>query len=50
MRHNSTAIFVRCSGEEAERVRKAVNEGRRTLSGFILNAMFRIPVFQAEER
>ncbi len=32
------AIYVRCSPEEAEKIRKAAHAERRTISGYILNA------------
>lgn len=34
-----TAILVRCTSEEAEMIRHAASRERRTLSGFILNAV-----------
>lgn len=34
-----TAILVRCTREEADLIRKAAAVERRTLSGFILNAV-----------
>ena len=34
-----TAILVRCTREEAELIRKAAAVERRTLSGFVLNAV-----------
>ncbi len=34
-----TAILVRCTKEEAEMIRKAAALERRTLSGFVLNAV-----------
>ena len=34
------ALFVRCTDEEAERIRKAARAERRTVSGFVLNAVF----------
>ncbi len=34
-----TAILVRCTKDEAELIRKAAASERRTLSGFILNAV-----------
>ena len=36
---NRTALLIRCSEEEAEQIRKAAQEERRTVSGFILNAV-----------
>lgn len=34
-----TALLVRCSEEEAEAIRDAARRERRTISGFILNAV-----------
>lgn len=34
-----TALLVRCSEEEAEAIREAAHRERRTISGFILNAV-----------
>jgi hypothetical protein len=34
-----TALLIRCSTEEAERVRIEAQKERRTLSGYVLNAM-----------
>ncbi|MGE5207179.1 MAG: DUF1778 domain-containing protein [Chlamydiota bacterium] len=34
-----TALLVRCSEEEAEMIRDAAKRERRTISGFILNAV-----------
>ena len=34
-----TALLVRCSEEEAEAIREAARRERRTISGFILNAV-----------
>ncbi len=34
-----TAILVRCTEEEAEMIRAAAQRERRTISGFILNAI-----------
>jgi Protein of unknown function (DUF1778) len=39
MKNARTALLVRCSGEEAEAVRQAAHRERRTISGFILNAV-----------
>ncbi len=38
-RANNSAIFVRCTDEEAERIRRAAKAERRTVSGFILHAV-----------
>jgi len=34
------AVFVRRTEEEAERIRRTARAERRTLSGFVLNAVF----------
>lgn len=34
-----TALLVRCSEEEAEMIREAAKHERRTISGFVLNAV-----------
>ncbi len=34
-----TALLIRCSREEADLVRKAARAERRTISGFVLNAI-----------
>ncbi|HVP51778.1 MAG TPA: DUF1778 domain-containing protein [Terriglobales bacterium] len=34
------ALFVRCTEEEAERIRRTAKAERRTVSGFVLNAVF----------
>ena len=39
-RNKRAALFVRCTEEEAERIRKAARGERRTVSGYILNAVF----------
>ncbi len=38
-RTKRAALLVRCSAEEAERIRQAAEGERRTISGFILNAV-----------
>lgn len=38
-KRKKTAILLRCSPEEAEMIRRAAALERRTLSGFILNAV-----------
>ena len=38
-RKKKTAILLRCTPEEAEMIRRAAAVERRTLSGFILNAV-----------
>jgi uncharacterized protein (DUF1778 family) len=39
MVNRRTALLVRCSDKEAEDIRQAAKRERRTLSGFILNAV-----------
>ncbi len=39
-RNKKAALFVRCTEEEAERIRRAARGERRTVSGYILNAVF----------
>jgi uncharacterized protein (DUF1778 family) len=39
-RNKRAALFVRCTEEEAERIRKAARGERRTVSGYVLNAVF----------
>lgn len=39
-RIKKAALFVRCTEEEAERVRRTAQAERRTVSGFVLNAVF----------
>jgi uncharacterized protein (DUF1778 family) len=39
MRNKSAAIFIRCSDEDAEKIRNAARAERRTVSGFVLNAV-----------
>lgn len=39
MRTRKGALFLRCSEEEAERIRSAARAERRNLSGYILNAV-----------
>jgi uncharacterized protein (DUF1778 family) len=34
-----TALLVRCSDKEAEAIREAAHRERRTISGYILNAV-----------
>ncbi len=37
--NKKTAILVRCTQEEADQIRKAAALERRTLSGYVLNAV-----------
>ena len=39
MRNKAAALFIRCSDEDAEKIRQAAKAERRTLGGFILNAV-----------
>ena len=39
-RVKKAALFVRCTEEEAEKIRRAAKAERRTVSGFVLNAVF----------
>jgi uncharacterized protein DUF1778 len=39
-RSKPAALFIRRAEEEAERIRRAAQAERRTLSGFVLNAVF----------
>ena len=39
MAKSRTALLVRCSEQEAEAIREAARRERRTISGFILNAV-----------
>lgn len=39
-RIKKAALFVRCTEEEAERIRRTAKMERRTVSGFVLNAVF----------
>jgi uncharacterized protein (DUF1778 family) len=39
-RDQKRIIYVRCTPEEAETIRKAAKAERRTLSNFVLNALF----------
>jgi uncharacterized protein (DUF1778 family) len=39
MAKQRTALLVRCSEAEAETIREAAKRERRTISGFILNAV-----------
>ena len=36
---NQAVLFIRCTKEEAEKIRRVAKLERRTLSGFILNAV-----------
>ena len=45
---NRTALLIHCSRQEAEQIRHAARKERRTISGFILNAV--LSKFEFEER
>ena len=36
---NRKALLIRCTSEEAQQIREAAERERRTISGFILNAV-----------
>lgn len=48
MRQSRTAILIHCSQEEANRIREAALRERRTISGFVLNAV--MSRFEVEAR
>ena len=39
-RVKKAALFVRCTEEEAEKIRRTAKAERRSVSGFVLNAVF----------
>jgi uncharacterized protein (DUF1778 family) len=39
LKNGRTALLVRCTKEEAEDIRQTAKAERRTISGFILNAV-----------
>jgi len=39
-RIKKAALFVRCPEDEAEKIRRTAKAERRTVSGFVLNAVF----------
>ena len=39
-RVKKAALFVRCTEEEAEKIRRTAKAERRTVSGVVLNAVF----------
>ncbi len=39
-RVKKAALFVRCTEEEAAKIRRTAEAERRTVSGFVLNAVF----------
>jgi len=43
-----TALLIHCSRHEAEQIRQAASKERRTISGFVLNAV--LSKFELEER
>ena len=40
VRVKKAALFVRCTEEEADKIRRTAKAERRTVSGFVLNAVF----------
>jgi uncharacterized protein (DUF1778 family) len=44
------ALLVQCSSEEAEMIRKAAQQERRTISGYILHAVMQRIAFQRQPR
>jgi uncharacterized protein (DUF1778 family) len=40
MRAERTALLIRCSREEAEKIRAAAKRERRIVSGYVLNVVF----------
>lgn len=47
MASERTSLLVRCTTQEAEAIRKAAKRERRSISGFILNAVMNRLVSQA---
>jgi uncharacterized protein (DUF1778 family) len=47
MAKTRTALLVRCTPEEADAIRRAARRERRSISGFILNAVMNRIVSQA---
>ena len=39
MANNRSALLIRCTAQEAEAIRKAAKRERRSISGFVLNAV-----------
>jgi len=37
--HKRTALLIYCTSEEAERIRLAAKRDRRTISGYVMNAV-----------
>jgi uncharacterized protein (DUF1778 family) len=50
MRAERTALLIRCSREEAEKIRAAAKRERRTLSGYVLNAVLSRITFSEQVR
>lgn len=49
-RGDKTALLIYCTREEAERIRTAAKRERRTISGFVMNAvMTRLGVWERTE-
>lgn len=51
MRKKSAVLFIRCSLDEAQAIQNAARRERRTISGFVLNALAnRISTLQKLDR
>lgn len=50
MSSERTALLIRCSREEAEKIRAAAKSERRTVSGFVLHAVLNRIVNQEKLR
>ena len=48
MENSRTALLIHCSQEEADRIREAAKRERRTISGFVMNAV--MSRFEIESR
>lgn len=45
-----TALLIRCTADEAERIRQAAQQERRTISGYVLNALMQRMAVQDKTR
>ena len=50
MLSDRTALLIRCSKEEAEKIRAAAKRERRTLSGYVLHAVLNRVTNQEKSR
>jgi len=50
MPSDRTALLIRCSKEEAEKIRAAAKRERRTLSGYVLHAVLNRVTNQEKSR